>query len=115
MSLQRLGLLALSIALLSVSGGLAQVPPPFVPPTPHFNSIDPRPQTGLPVAPQVPVSPGLSSVPGSLATEPLSSVPIYTVPSRAEHKKTKIAKKTKSTHRYRYQPAPDDEYLKIMQ
>ena len=113
MSPQRLALLALAIPILSASTGLAQVPPPFVPPTPHFNSIDPRPQTGLPVGPEVPVSPGLSSVPGAVATEPLSGAPIYTVPSHAERKKTKTAaKKTKS--RYRYQPAPDDEYMKIM-
>jgi hypothetical protein len=117
MSPQRIGLFALAIQLASASAALAQVPPPFVPPTPHFNSIDPRPATGLPVAPQVPVSPGLSSVPGYMAIEPASGAPIYTVPSSAKHqnKKTKIAQKTKGVHRPRHQLAPDDEYLRIMQ
>jgi len=94
-------------------GTLAQVPPPFVPPTPHFNSIDPHPPTGLPVAPEVPVSPGLPS--GSIVTVPLSEAPIYTVPSRTEHKKTKIAQKPKSTHRTRHQPSLDGEVPKIVQ
>jgi hypothetical protein len=115
MLMRRIGLLGLAIQFLSVSGALAQAPPPFVPPTPHFNSIDPHPPAGLPAAPEVPVSPGLASTPGYMATEPASGTPIYTMPSHGDHKKTKIAKKTKSTHRSRYPLAPDDDYLRIMQ
>jgi len=115
MLLRRVGLSGLAIQLLSANGAVAQVPPPFVPPTPHFNSVDPRPATGQPVAPQVPVSPGLPSGSGYFVTEPLSSGPLYTAPSRTVHKKTKIVQKTKSVHRYRHPPISDDEYLKIMQ
>jgi len=110
-------LLAVGAFAASLAQTLAQVPPPFVPPTPHFNSIDPHPPAGLPVAPEVPVSPGLPSGSGSIATVPLSSSPSYTVPSGTEHKhkKTKTAQKAKSAHRDRHEPLLDDGVPRIMQ
>jgi hypothetical protein len=117
MMLQRIGPLVLTLQLLAATGVVAQVPPPFVPPTPHFNSINPTPPAGMPVAPEVPVSPGLPSGSGAIVTEPLSSGPIDTVPSGTEHKhkKIKTAQRTKSAHHRWHQPVLDDGVPRIMQ